>query len=767
MKNFINFLPPWVETNIQPAFYDKESGTCLQQTARMYAKVNQLVRSVNGQNETIADFIAQFLGLKDYVDEYFENLDVQEEINNKLDSMVSDGTLDEIIQPYLTQELQSMNERITLIDNKVDASVSGAPLVAESVADMTDTSRIYVNTTNGYWYYYDGEAWSQGGVYQASEDSQTLTEYTNTTKGFIVQLDEAQYIPVTKTQFGYIQNATGAITSDGSRLTTEYVGNELTLVKCDEDYSICVYVYAEDDTYLGRIISDYSISNASSGVTSLWFNTLNMNFIRGLYPEYKFKLVLRKDDYSSINNQPVTFLYHFPAMYYTTLDKYNTLINDKTTFEDGYLFGIGQLDNQTGEYSSINSRLYTLDYLSDDIEEINTTNTYIFKLYAYDKETDAYIGRYSSESGTFTNSGSSVAGVEISSINLHELKKQYPDYKFKIVTYISGNTNAKTQINAKNCHFVTWNPATTLDETVRATFTSVHPATYQLVSKPNYPTHDATIVGNYVYSFSASTQDYAGKFNVYNKNDLTLYANRWATFAYENKDTTTSYLAMKSVDYNLGNNCLAVGNGAQNYKDTDSYIFLFYEADTWKDKTSVITFDNCGAYTKIDVSELGHKSYGYWKDPINATDQMYISINLFEDLYLIQLGKGDNDLGMGVYSEATSDKFNGSFKVLKHWKQKYYATFGSADHGGQAYKNNLYICNNETDKAQIYKVILNSDDTFQFETIDFSTPTQSGGLGYTMPDGMFIQNDTIYTAPIYNNQSEVQNNNRVILKIGI
>ena len=41
MQNiFIEFLPPWVETGIQTAFYDKESGTVLQQTARMYAKVN-------------------------------------------------------------------------------------------------------------------------------------------------------------------------------------------------------------------------------------------------------------------------------------------------------------------------------------------------------------------------------------------------------------------------------------------------------------------------------------------------------------------------------------------------------------------------------------------------------------------------------------------------------------------------------------------------------------------------------------------------------
>lgn len=102
MQNiFIELLPPWVETGLQPAFYDKESGTVLQQVSRMYAKINQLIGSVNNQNKTIADYIQKFIDLKDYVDTYFNNLDVQSEINNKLDQMSANGTLQEIISAYL------------------------------------------------------------------------------------------------------------------------------------------------------------------------------------------------------------------------------------------------------------------------------------------------------------------------------------------------------------------------------------------------------------------------------------------------------------------------------------------------------------------------------------------------------------------------------------------------------------------------------------------------------------------------------------------
>lgn len=187
--NKINFLPPWVETNLQPAFYDSESGTCLQQTARMYAKVNQLVRSVNDQNETIDDYIQQFIDLKDYVEDYFDNLDVQEEINNKLEQMADSGELGEIIssyvQPILAEFEEDVNNHlatqdadIIAIDNKVTGLSNGSPIPVSSTDDMTDTDRVYVLVSTGKWYYYDGDSWEIGGDYQTpvADFDTTLTE---------------------------------------------------------------------------------------------------------------------------------------------------------------------------------------------------------------------------------------------------------------------------------------------------------------------------------------------------------------------------------------------------------------------------------------------------------------------------------------------------------------------------------------------------------------------------------------------------------------
>ena len=179
MSNRINFLPPWVETNMQPAFYDKESGSCLQQTARMYAKVNQLVRIANEQWETIQDYINKFIDLKDYVEDYFDNLDVQEEINNKLDEMNENGELGNLLRVLVQEETvnirsdlslfeETVNSQMSTLENKINSATTGTPLVASSTSGMTDTSRIYVNTTNGEWYYYDGTNWVSGGEYQST-----------------------------------------------------------------------------------------------------------------------------------------------------------------------------------------------------------------------------------------------------------------------------------------------------------------------------------------------------------------------------------------------------------------------------------------------------------------------------------------------------------------------------------------------------------------------------------------------------------------------
>lgn len=169
-KTFVPFLPPWVETGLQPAFYDAESGTVLQQTARMYAKVNQLTRHFNelsenvtkeintfeqNINDTVDEYIDKFNQLHDYVYTYFDNLDVQEEINNKLDAMAESGELKEIMEPYFSELSDSIEE----LDEKIKSAytINDLPLRRISRAIYDESNEDYYDLQGGC-YVGDGKA---------------------------------------------------------------------------------------------------------------------------------------------------------------------------------------------------------------------------------------------------------------------------------------------------------------------------------------------------------------------------------------------------------------------------------------------------------------------------------------------------------------------------------------------------------------------------------------------------------------------------------
>lgn len=130
--------------------------------------LNTVIESQNGLIEDMSELQTAYNTLHDYVEHYFDNLDVQEEINNKLDDMASDGTLTTLIGNYVQPLIDAQNARITLIENQVTSVASGSPLVASSTSEMLDTTRIYVNTTDGKWYYHNGTTWTIGGTYQSS-----------------------------------------------------------------------------------------------------------------------------------------------------------------------------------------------------------------------------------------------------------------------------------------------------------------------------------------------------------------------------------------------------------------------------------------------------------------------------------------------------------------------------------------------------------------------------------------------------------------------
>lgn len=91
----------WVLQNFPFIEQDFDALTDYQLICKVVEYLNAVITQTNATTEQVAVLTDAFNQLKDYVDHYFENLDVQEEINNKLDAMVEDGTLQEIIYEFL------------------------------------------------------------------------------------------------------------------------------------------------------------------------------------------------------------------------------------------------------------------------------------------------------------------------------------------------------------------------------------------------------------------------------------------------------------------------------------------------------------------------------------------------------------------------------------------------------------------------------------------------------------------------------------------
>ena len=178
----INKLPLFVRCIIQNFPFIEEDFDALtnyELTSKIVEYLNNVINTLNNVIDVENQLQESFVELQQYVEHYFDNLDVQEEINNKLDQMASNGTLTALIKAYIDPLFTEQNadiaefkeeirDDISDINNAVNALASGSPIPVTDISDMTDTSKVYVLTTDGKWYYYDGDSWEIGGTYQST-----------------------------------------------------------------------------------------------------------------------------------------------------------------------------------------------------------------------------------------------------------------------------------------------------------------------------------------------------------------------------------------------------------------------------------------------------------------------------------------------------------------------------------------------------------------------------------------------------------------------
>lgn len=192
MRKIENFMLP-EHTN---SLYEKEAISSISLTKDVAEKINELVDAYN-------EFYETDLKWKQTQEGKISKgvLFMKDNLHNSLRELlrIADfyGVMNKSTQQLIIKRSEELQKQINALNN-------GSPLPASSVAEMTNTGRIYVNTSDGKWYYHNGSAWTPVATYQAVQIGENeVTSLKRTTVG----------------DYGYLFSEKGNITINVDDLT--------------------------------------------------------------------------------------------------------------------------------------------------------------------------------------------------------------------------------------------------------------------------------------------------------------------------------------------------------------------------------------------------------------------------------------------------------------------------------------------------------------------------------------------------------------------
>ena len=140
---------------VLPLVYD-DSLSYYELLCKVVDYLNKTMEDVETLHGDVDNLHKAYVELQGYVNNYFSTLDVQAEINNKLNDMASDGTLSRLLS--------------SIINNHE------SPKFVNNVSGMTDHNSVYVNTTDGYIYYWNGSKFVSSGLSYTTPNN-VVTQY--------------------------------------------------------------------------------------------------------------------------------------------------------------------------------------------------------------------------------------------------------------------------------------------------------------------------------------------------------------------------------------------------------------------------------------------------------------------------------------------------------------------------------------------------------------------------------------------------------------
>lgn len=211
--------------------YDFDALTPWKMWCALGNEINKIIKSQNGLGEEVENLA-----------DFFENLDVQDEINNKLDEMAESGELEEIITSYLQvngvlgfNTINNMKNATNLIDGSIvrtlgastyndgkgsfykirtitnSDTVDGYNIIALNTSQTLIAEKI--NQNNNKKYLFIGDSWMTGSTNEVEQNTSYVDyamRYMGLTQGqdfFVSCRSGAGFTNVSNSFLGLLQNA--------------------------------------------------------------------------------------------------------------------------------------------------------------------------------------------------------------------------------------------------------------------------------------------------------------------------------------------------------------------------------------------------------------------------------------------------------------------------------------------------------------------------------------------------------------------------------
>ena len=154
----------WAQ-KVLPLVYD-DSLSYYEMLCKVKDYLNNVISDLTAVEANVDALDEAFEELQGYVNGYFDNLDVQEEINNKLDDMARDGTLSGLLAPYLAEfnsrlaaQDSEIADRLDEQDDRIDVLVARMDTFSSLPSGSTSGNAELLDIRVGY----DGQTYDSAG----------------------------------------------------------------------------------------------------------------------------------------------------------------------------------------------------------------------------------------------------------------------------------------------------------------------------------------------------------------------------------------------------------------------------------------------------------------------------------------------------------------------------------------------------------------------------------------------------------------------------